>query len=135
MYRHSRKYISWNSKLQNSNFNQHFKDIMFEFSDRTNVNVTLKYPDVEGSDSERDIYLKIDPPVLTSSLKVKANSGYDLSMTDGKPQDWKNRYGISYIQIYGLQRKGKSTLFIIYINFSSLYAHTHNFHFICRFQP
>ena len=108
LYRHSRKYISWNS-----NFNQHFKDLLFEFSDKTNVNVTLKYPDVEYSDSERDIYFKIDPPLLTSSLRVKAISGYDLSMTDEKPQHWKNRYGISYIQIYGLQRKSKSTLFIL----------------------
>ena len=110
LYRHSRKHISWNS-----NFNQHFKDILFEFSDKTNVNVTLKYPDVEDSGSERDIYFKIDPPLMTSSLKVKAISGYDLSMTDEKPQHWKNRYGISYIQIYGLQRKSKSTLFILYV--------------------
>ena len=108
LYRHSRKYSKY-SKIQNLKFNQYFKDILFEFSDGTNVNVTLKYPDVEDSYSDRDIYFKIDPPLLTSSLKVKAISGYDFSMTDGKPQHWENRYGISYIQIYGLQGKGKST--------------------------
>ena len=108
LYRHSRKYSKY-SKVQNLKFNQYFKDILFEFSDGTNVNVTLKYPDIEDSYSDRDIYFKIDPPLLTSSLKVKAISGYDLSMTNGNPQQWKNRYGISFIKIYGLQGKGKST--------------------------
>ena len=111
LYRPSRKYSKY-SKVQNLKFNQHFKDVLFEFSDGKNVNVTLKYPDVEDSYFDRDIYFKIDPPLLTSSLKVKAISGYDLSMTDEKLQHWENRYGISYIQIYGLQGKGNSNLFI-----------------------
>ena len=92
--------------------NRYFKDVMFEFSDRTKVNVTLHYPNLgtlEYPVLEKEIHLKIDPPVLSSSLKIKMFSGHDLSMSDGKnrPQDWQDRYGISYIQIYGLQKGGR----------------------------
>ena len=92
--------------------NRYFKDVMFEFSDRTKVNVTLQYPNLgtlEYPVLEKEIHLKIDPPILSSSLKIKMFSGHDLSMSDGKhrPQDWQDRYGISYIQIYGLQKGGR----------------------------
>ena len=104
LYRHNRR---------KSTTNQYFKDVLLEFSDQTNVNVTLEYPN-DNQHPEREIYFKIDPPVLSSSLTIKVLSGYNLSMSDRsiRPQDWKTRYGISYIQIYGSQMEGKLILIV-----------------------
>ena len=89
--------------------NQYFEDALFKFSDGRKLNVTLPYPQIDRS--ERGIYFKIDPPVLSTFLEIEMLSGYDLSKNGAKdsPTDWKNRYGISYIQIYGIQNGRKST--------------------------
>ena len=109
--------ILYRHNSRNHMTNQYFKNVLFEFSDQTKVNVTFRYPNVVLSDSEREVHLRIDPPVLSSSLKIEGLSGYDLSMSDGKnrPQDWKNRYGISYVQIFGLQGRSKLALPLIYL--------------------
>ena len=101
--------ILYRHNFGKSTTHQYFKDVLLEFSDQTKIKVTLKYPN--DNHPERDIYLKIDPPVLSSSLKIKVLSGYDLSNSYDsiRPQDWKTRYGISYIQIYGIQDGRKST--------------------------
>ena len=110
LYRHN----FWKSMT-----NQYLKDVVFEFSDNTKVNTTLKYPNLgtpEDPFLEKEIYLKIDPPVISSWLEIKVLSGYNISMSDGKnrPQDWKTRYGISYIQIYGLPKGSKFMLLTSY---------------------
>ena len=101
--------ILYSHNHQESFTNQYFKDVLFKFSDDLRLNVTLRYP--QNEQSGRDIHFKIEPPVHSTFLEIEMLSGYDLSKNGEKdsPTDWKNLYGISYIQIYGLQRPRKLT--------------------------
>ena len=109
LYRHSRPYYH-----PSNCHNQYLKDVLLEFSDRTKINVTLEYPDIERS--EYQINFKIDPPMLSTFLKIKVLSQYAYRNAYGniRPENnCKSRYGISYIQMYGLYIEGKMNLHTI----------------------
>ena len=101
------------------NYLQHFKDVLFEFSDQVRVKVTLRNPDVTSTEYyNRTMYLKIDPPVLSSFLKIQVLSGYDVPMNvfiNNGIHDWKKMFGVAYIQVYGIQTQGTQILLIEFL--------------------
>ena len=85
-------------------YNQNFKDVSFEFSDGSRVNVTL-------DDTWDDMYFTVNPPKSSSSLKITANSVYKhpkiCENGTGTCKFETDRYGISKLRIYGVTTVGK----------------------------
>ena len=87
-----------------SDYNQAFKEVSFEFSDQSHTTVTL--PDISD-----EIHLSVDPPKLSSTLKITAQSVYKHSKVcepgTNKCKYQDNRYGIFHLRVYGVTKEGK----------------------------
>ena len=104
IYRH-------NDKLPGKCCNQNFKDISFQFSDGSLVNVTVD--DVFESGTNVDFNYRIDTPKLSSNLLIMANSVYNHTRAAdgfenaGQPLYANNAFGISSIRVWGTIEAGK----------------------------
>ena len=100
IYRH-------NSRLPRMCCNQNFKDVLFEFSDGTQVRTTLDdtYDDQRTPLDVSDAHYRITPPKVSSYLKIHIMSVHNH--TNAKPSNGEvlmfneNRFGLSKLAVAG----------------------------------
>ena len=126
IYRH-------NSRLPRMCCNQNFKDVLFEFSDGTQVPIALD-DTYDGKMTPLDItdtYYRITPPKVSSYLKILIISVHNH--TNAQPSNGEvklfneSRFGLSRLAVTGSVERGKFIFFLQKVKYkisSHYYLHT-----------